>query len=105
MLLDTDRDKNIDLRGEKVSIFCQTHNAVGHRIQGGRPGPLRLKYAVGRRPGQEASERACRLIARPWYQILNILDLCSYVCHFSPQFHIPYHGLMIAHERNCQEGS
>ena len=46
MLLDMDRDKNIDLIGEKVSIFCRTHIAVGHRIQGGSPGPLRLKYAV-----------------------------------------------------------
>ena len=46
MLLDTDRAKNIDLIGEKVSIFCRTHIAVGHRIQGGRPGPLWLKYAV-----------------------------------------------------------
>ena len=47
MLLDTDRDKNIDLIGEKVSILCRTHIAVGHRIQSGSPGPLRLKYAVG----------------------------------------------------------
>ena len=46
MLLDTDRDKNIDLIGEKVSIFCRTHIAVGHRIQGGSPGPLQLKYAL-----------------------------------------------------------
>ena len=46
MLLDTDRDKNIDFIDEKMSIFCQTHIAVGHRIQGGSPGPLRLKYAV-----------------------------------------------------------
>ena len=29
-----------------MSIFCRTHIAVGHRIQGGSPGPLRLKYAV-----------------------------------------------------------
>ena len=46
MLLDTDRDKNVDLIGEKVSIFCRTHIAVGHRIQGGRPGPLRLPSAA-----------------------------------------------------------
>ena len=46
MLLDMDRDKNINLIGEKVFIFCRTHIAVGHRIQGGSPGPLRLKYAV-----------------------------------------------------------
>ena len=46
MLLDTDRDRNIDVIGKKMSIFCQTHIAVGHRIQGGRPGHLRLKYAV-----------------------------------------------------------
>ncbi len=41
MLLDTDRDKNIDLIGQKMSIFCRTHITVGHRIQGGSPGPLR----------------------------------------------------------------
>ena len=46
MLLDTDRDKSIDLIGEKESVFCRTHIAVGHRIQGGSPDPLRLKYAV-----------------------------------------------------------
>ncbi len=46
MLLDKDRDKNIDLIGKKVSIFCRTHIAVGHRIQGESPGPLQLKYAV-----------------------------------------------------------
>ena len=34
MLLDTDRDKNIDLLGEEVSIFCLTHIAIGHRIEG-----------------------------------------------------------------------
>ena len=52
MLLDTDRDKNIDLIGEKMSIFCRTHIqydiAVGYRIQGGSPGRLRLRYAVVR---------------------------------------------------------
>ena len=47
MLLDTDRDKNIDLIGEKISIFCRMYITVGHRIQGESPGPLRLKYAVG----------------------------------------------------------
>ena len=47
MLLDTDRDKNIDLIREKMYIFCRTHIAVGHRIQGGRPGPLRLPSAAG----------------------------------------------------------
>ena len=36
----TDRDKIIDLIGEKESIFCRTHIAVGHRIQGGNPSPL-----------------------------------------------------------------
>ena len=46
MLLDTDRDRNIDFLGKKVSIFCRTHIAVGHRIQGGRPGPLRLRSAA-----------------------------------------------------------
>ena len=46
MLLETDRDKKIDLIGEKVSNFCWTHIAVGHRIQGGSTGPLRSKYAV-----------------------------------------------------------
>ena len=46
MLLDTDRDRNIDLLGKNVSIFCRTHTAVGHRIQGGRPGPLRLRSAA-----------------------------------------------------------
>ena len=46
MLLDTDRDKNIDFLGIKVSIFCCTYIAVGHRIQGGGPAPLQLKYAV-----------------------------------------------------------
>ena len=30
-----------------MSIFCRTHIAVGHRIQGGRPGPLRLPSAAG----------------------------------------------------------
>ena len=43
MLLDMDRDTNIDFLGKKVSIFCRTHIAVGHRIQGGRPGPLWLR--------------------------------------------------------------
>ena len=38
MLLDTDRDKNIDLISVKVSICCRTHIAVGHKIQGGSPG-------------------------------------------------------------------
>ena len=49
MLLDTDKNKNVDvdLIGKTVSIFCRTHIAVGHRIQWGSPGPLRLKYAVG----------------------------------------------------------
>ena len=46
MLLDKDRDRNIDFLGKKVSIFCRTHIAVGHRIQGGRPGPLRLRSAA-----------------------------------------------------------
>ena len=41
-----DRDRNIDLLGKKLSIFCRTHIAVGHRIQGGRPGPLRLPSAA-----------------------------------------------------------
>ena len=27
-------------------FFCRAHIAVGYRIQGGSPGPLRLKYAV-----------------------------------------------------------
>ena len=49
MLLDTDRDRIIDFLGKKIFIFCQTHIAVGHRIQGGRPGPLRLPSAAGRR--------------------------------------------------------
>ena len=48
MLLDTDRDRNIDVIGKKVSIFCRTHIAVGYRIQEGSPGRLRLRYAVGR---------------------------------------------------------
>ena len=55
MLLDTDRDKSIDLIGEKESVFCRTHIAGGHRIQGGSPGPLRLKYAVGDTQGSMAS--------------------------------------------------
>ena len=46
MLLDMDRDRNIDLLGKKLSIFCQTHIAVGHGIQGGRLGPLRLRSAA-----------------------------------------------------------
>ena len=41
-----DRNRNIDLLGKKLSIFCRTHIAVGHRIQGGRPGPLRLPSAA-----------------------------------------------------------
>ena len=45
MLLDTDGDKNIDLIGEKVYFLSDTY-FVGHRIQGGSPGPLLLKYAV-----------------------------------------------------------
>ena len=32
ILLDTDKNRNIDLLGKKVSIFCRTHIAVGHRI-------------------------------------------------------------------------
>ena len=48
MLLDTDKNRNIDLLGKKVSIFCRTHIAVGHRIQWGRPGPLQLPSAAGR---------------------------------------------------------
>ena len=46
MLLNIDRDRNIDFLGKKMSIFCRTHIAVGHRIQGGRPGPLRLPSAA-----------------------------------------------------------
>ena len=46
MMLDTDRDRNIDLKGKKISIFCRTHIAIGYRIQGGRPGRPRLRYAV-----------------------------------------------------------
>ena len=46
MLYDKDRDRNIDLLGKKVSIFRRTHIAVGHRILGGRPGPLRLPSAA-----------------------------------------------------------
>ena len=42
MLLNMDRDRNIETLGKKLSIFCRTHIAVGHRFQGGRPGPLRL---------------------------------------------------------------
>ena len=45
MLLDTDRDRNIVI-SKKMSIFFWTLIAVGHRIQGGSPGPLRLKYTV-----------------------------------------------------------
>ena len=48
MLLDTDKDRNIDMIGKKVSIFCGTYIAVGYRIQGGSPGRLRLRYAVVR---------------------------------------------------------
>ena len=47
MLEDTDRDRNIDLLGKKLYIFCRAHIAVGHRIQRGRPGPLRLPSAAG----------------------------------------------------------
>ena len=47
MLLNIDRDRNIDFFGKKMSIFCRTHIAVRHRIQGGRPGPLRLPSAAG----------------------------------------------------------
>ena len=32
---------------ERGYIFCRTHIAVGHGIQGGRPGPLRLPSAAG----------------------------------------------------------
>ena len=46
MLLDIDRDRNIDFLGKKMSIVCRTHIAVGHRVHGGSPGPLRLKYAI-----------------------------------------------------------
>ena len=46
MLLDADKDRNIDMIGKKVSIFCGTYIAVGYRIQGGSPGRLRLRYAV-----------------------------------------------------------
>ena len=47
MLLNIDRDRNIDFLGKKMSIFFWTHIAVGHRIQGGRPGPLQLPSAAG----------------------------------------------------------
>jgi len=46
MLLDTDRDKTIDLIG-KECLFFVGHLAFGHKILVGSPGPLRLKYAVG----------------------------------------------------------
>ena len=46
MVLDMDRDRDIDVIGKKMAIFCRTHITVGHRIQGGSPGPLRLRYAV-----------------------------------------------------------
>ena len=42
-----DRDRNIDVIDKKMSIFCRTQIAVGQRIQGGSPGRLRLRYAVG----------------------------------------------------------
>ena len=48
MLFNMDRDRNIETLGKKLSIFCRTHIAVGHRIQGGRPGPLRLPSAAAR---------------------------------------------------------
>ena len=31
---------------KKVSLFCRTHIAIGHRILGGRPGPHRLPSAA-----------------------------------------------------------
>ena len=39
MLLNIDRDRNIDFLDKKMSIFCRTHIAVGHRIQGEGPAP------------------------------------------------------------------
>ena len=38
MLLNMDRDQNIDLIVQEESIFCRKHIAVGHRIQRGSPG-------------------------------------------------------------------
>ena len=45
MPLDTNR--NIDWKDEKVSVYCQTHIAVGHRIQRGSPGPLGANTPLG----------------------------------------------------------
>ena len=44
MLLDTDKNRNIDLLGKKVSIFYRTHIAVGHRNKGrARPPPAQVR--------------------------------------------------------------
>ena len=43
MLLDTDRDKSIDLIGEKESVFCRTHIAVGD-TQGSMASPQQYIY-------------------------------------------------------------
>ena len=36
---------------KKCLFFCRTHIAVGHKVQGESPGPLRLKYAVAGKHG------------------------------------------------------
>ena len=66
MLLDTNRDKNIDLIDEKVSILYRTHIAVRHRNQGGSPGRHLLKYAIASKQrisneieGEGECEREC----------------------------------------------
>ena len=66
MLLDTDRNKNIDLIGKKVSIFCRTHIAVGHKIQGGKNGrELQEDMTEGKNEGTMRKRRAWRVEYEP----------------------------------------
>ena len=53
MLLNIDRDRNIDFLGKKMSIFCWTHIAVGHTIQGR---PVILLY-IGTLPQTNCNKR------------------------------------------------
>ena len=46
ILLDKARDKNIDLKSEKMSIVRRTHIAIEHRIQGESPAAFLKNYAV-----------------------------------------------------------
>ena len=61
-----------------MSIFCRTHSAVGHRIQGGRPGPLRLPSAAAKGSTLKSSFLAwisSLVISKMHSPILSVLSI------------------------------